>query len=329
VLLAVIATPGAALAQPHSPTAQELETARTLHKEGMDRRAKGDLRGAIEKLEAAHALGRTPVTGIDLARTYVMVGQIVEARETALSIARLPVADDETERSRKARSEAEVLAEELRPRIPTLLVHVTGLVQGEPFRLLIDDVPVPPAAVGELQKVDPGRHEMVLRAGEGAAAREVRGAAAVKEGESVEATLELPAPRSGTTAESTRKREADKPASAQGGLPVLAQIGLGTAIAGGLVGLISGTTAVAKRGVLTSECPNMMCDSGTPAARDLSTARSWALAADVSFGVGLAGAAIAVVSVLTTGRKSVTPQTGGASVSPWMGLGAAGVHGSF
>jgi hypothetical protein len=110
---------------------------------------------------------------------------------------------------------------------------------------------------------------------------------------------------------------------------VLAQIGLGTAIAGGLVGLVTGTTAVAKRGVLTGECQNDVCMAGSPGARDLDTALSWALAADISFGVGLAGAAIAVVSVLTTGRRSATPPAGAVTASPWVGLGAAGVHGSF
>jgi hypothetical protein len=295
----------------------------------MDRRASGDLRGAIEKLEAAHALGRTPVTGMDLARTYAMVGQIVEARETALSVARMPVADDETERSRKARAEAEALAEELRPRIPTLLVHIEGLVQGEPFRLLIDDVAVPPAAVGQPQKVDPGRHEMVLRAGEGAAARQVRGAAQVKEGESIEATLALPAPPpAGPAGPPARRREGETSAGAQGGLPVLARIGLGTAIAGGLVGLVTGTTTLAKRVELTSECSGNTCFSGTQGARDLSTTRSWAIATDVSFGVGLAGAAVAIVSALTTGRKATPPRTEGA-VTPWLGPGAAGVHGTF
>jgi hypothetical protein len=325
-----MAHPGAAQAQPHTPTAGELETARLLHKEGMDRRAKGDLRGAIEKLEAAHALGRTPVTGIDLARTYEMVGQIVEARETALSIARLPVADDEGEKSRKARTEAEALAEELRPRIPTLLVHVAGLVQGEAFRLLVDDVAVPAAAVGELQKVDPGRHEMVLRAGEGAAAREAHGAAEVKEGESIEVTLTLPAPRpAGPAGPPVRKREAETPPPASGGMPVLARIGLGTAIAGGLVGLVTGTTTLAKRVELTSECRNNVCPAGTAGANDLSTTRDWAVATDVAFGVGLAGAALAVVSVLTTGRKSPPKSEASVSVTPWIGPGAAGVHGSF
>src|SRR5258708_1177786 len=113
-----------AYAQQHNASAQELETARTLYKEGKELRAKGDLPGALEKFQAAHALGNTPVTGIELARTYALVGQIVEARETCLYIARMPVAPDETEKSAEARADAAKLAEELRPRIPTLLVRV-------------------------------------------------------------------------------------------------------------------------------------------------------------------------------------------------------------
>src|SRR5580692_1619828 len=122
-------------AQAHVPTAQELETARSLYKEGKDLRAAGDLRGAIEKLRAAHALGNTPVTGIELARTYATAGKLVEAREVCLGIARTPVASDETEKSVDARAEAARLAEELRPRIATLVVDVTGLAAGEAAHL--------------------------------------------------------------------------------------------------------------------------------------------------------------------------------------------------
>src|SRR5260221_7276029 len=108
LVLALAVTFGSpmALAQSHTPTAQELETARSLYKEGKALRARGDLRGALEKLRAAHALGNTPVTGIELARTYATAGKLVDAREVCLGIARTAVASDETEKSAEARAEA-------------------------------------------------------------------------------------------------------------------------------------------------------------------------------------------------------------------------------
>ena len=61
------------------PTAEDLASARELFKEGRALREKGDLPKALEKLRAAHALGQTPITGLELARTYVLVGRLVEA----------------------------------------------------------------------------------------------------------------------------------------------------------------------------------------------------------------------------------------------------------
>src|SRR5258708_4039869 len=129
LVLALAVTLGSpvALAQSHTPTAQELETARSLYKEGKALRAGGDLGGALEKLRAAHALGNTPVPGIELARTLVTAGKLVEAREVCLGIARTSVAPDETDKSSEARADAAKLAEDLKARLATLVVDVAGL----------------------------------------------------------------------------------------------------------------------------------------------------------------------------------------------------------
>src|SRR5262245_49543355 len=47
-------------------TAQDIESARQLYNQGIALRDQGDLKGALEKFRAAHALGNTPVTGIEL-----------------------------------------------------------------------------------------------------------------------------------------------------------------------------------------------------------------------------------------------------------------------
>src|ERR1019366_10325032 len=143
--------------------------------EGKELRAAGDLPGAIGKLQAAHALGNTPVTGIELARTYATAGKLVEGREVALQVARIPVASDETEKSADARAEAAKLAEDLRPRIPTLTARVSGVGPDEVMHLSIDGAAVPDVAVREPQKVNPGKHEVVVRVGDGAAVGEARG----------------------------------------------------------------------------------------------------------------------------------------------------------
>ncbi|HEY8040359.1 MAG TPA: hypothetical protein VIF15_11225 [Polyangiaceae bacterium] len=327
--LALALAPTPAHAQPHTPTAQELETARTLYKEGKELRAQGNLKGALEKLQAAHALGNTPVTGIELARTYAMVGQIVEAREVCLYIARMPVASDETEKSVEARSDAAKLAEELRPRIPALVVKVNGLAEGDTAHLSIDGVTVPDAAFAEPLKVDPGKHLVSLRIGDGAAAREVHGEANVAEGQTGELTLTVP-PAPVVVPPPPPPPPPPQPAPAQPQpMPLLVKLGFGTAIAGSAVGLIAGLTALNKKGQLDSECGvSKVCSDGNGGLPDLDTAQAWATVSTVAFVVGGAGLVAGIVGLLT--EKDAAPaQQGRERVSPWLGLGAAGVHGRF
>jgi hypothetical protein len=330
--LAIGSTALGASAQPHTPTAQELETARNLYKEGKELRAKGDLPGAIEKLLAAHALGNTPVTGIELARTYALAGKLVEAREIALSVARLQVASDETEKSAEARTDAARLAAELRPRIPTLRVRVQGVASGEEGHLVIDAFEVPDAAIGEPLKVNPGHHAVVLRAGEGGTARESRGEVETAEGTSAEITLSVPPPPV------TPPPPEPPPAPVAHRNTLVVTLGFGAAIVGGAAGLFTGAAAISKKNQLSSECNGFQCGPENGGSSDLSTARTYATASTVAFGVAGAGLVVGLIGLLTSGSSAApapaTPHPAGTSdydarIAPWFGVGAAGVHGTF
>jgi hypothetical protein len=169
LLAAALTAHGVARAQA-TPSPFDLETARALFKAGRELRAQGDLPGAIKKLQAAHAAGRTPITGIELARTYAMTGRLVEAREVALDVGRIAIAADETERSAEARREALALAEELRDRIPALTIQV--LHAPEDARVSLDGEQLSPALVGQPMRVNPTSHVVVVRAASGVEARE-------------------------------------------------------------------------------------------------------------------------------------------------------------
>jgi hypothetical protein len=314
-----------AFAQAATPTAQELETARSLYKEGKELRARGDLRGALEKLLAAHALGNTPVTGIELARTYVLTGQIVEAREVCLYIARIPTASDETEKSVEARTEAARLAEELRPRIPTLHVKIDGLPRDETAHLSVDGVGVPDVALTEPLKVDPGKHTVVVRVGEGAASREARGEGVVAEGQAGEVSLTVPPPRAVVVPVGPAP-EAPPPHVSPVG-PVLVKVGFGVAVASAVVVAIAGGEAISKSNKLSGECKNEQCDVLHGGTADLKSAESWATVANVAFAVTAAGAVVGLIGLWRS--RPTTATVGGASVSPWFGVGAAGLDGRF
>jgi len=335
--LAVLVPAGAVAQQPpHEPTAQELETARSLYKEGKELRAAGDLSGAIEKLQAAHALGKTPVTGIELARAFEAAGKLVEAREVALSIAHIPVASDEREKSAEARVDAAKLADDLRARIPTLRAKVTGLAPGEPAHLAIDGIGVPDVALAEPQKVDPGKHLLVLHAGEAATARDVNAEVSVVEGRSVEVLLEVPPPSSPEPTPPPAAQPAGTPvqsvpAPAEGphrSMPMLSKVGFGVAAGGAAVGLITGFMALMSKDALSTECNSQQeCTKGTPGASNLEAARTSATISTVAFSVAGVGLAAGIIGLLTDRPSSAPPAS--ARIAPWLGPGAAGIHGSF
>jgi hypothetical protein len=183
-LMAIVA-PRLACAQEAS--AVNIAQARELLNRGLATRSKGDARGALGDLKAANALGHTPITGLELGRTYMDLGMLVEAREAFLSIARLPVRPEETARSRAARAEGDSLAEQLRARIPALLVKVTG-VPLDSVAVTIDGAIVPGEALAAPRLVDPGTHTVSARSTTGGTAETT---VDLKEGESSDVELKI------------------------------------------------------------------------------------------------------------------------------------------
>ncbi len=301
------------------PSAADLETARTLFKEGKEKRAAGDLRGALETLKAAHALGQTPITALELARTHVLLGQLVEARELALGVARMPVQSDETARSAAARADAAKLAEELRPRIPTLVVRLVGDASGA--TVAIDGVALPAAARDQPRKVNPGEHTVsAVRAGDPEVTRKV----AVGEAETREVALELLAPAPPRIAVAPRPAPAPvapAPAPAPRRTSALVPIGLSATAVGVLVGAVTGISALSTASDLRATCPGYQCG---PSEHDaLARGRTMGNIATVSFGVAAVGLVVATVGFYTPREPKA------ASVTPYVGLGGAGIHGAF
>ena len=176
--------PGAARA---APSAVDVAQARELLNMGLELRGKGDVAASLEKLKAAYALVRTPITGLELGRTYMMVGNLVEARETFLSNARIAERSEETARSKAARKESEELAEQLRTRIPSLSVKITG-VPSDTVAVTIDGASVPNEALAAPRLVDPGSHTVVARSTTGGVAETT---VELKEGETRDVELKI------------------------------------------------------------------------------------------------------------------------------------------
>ena len=111
-------------------------------------------------------------------------------------------------------------------------------------------------------------------------------------------------------------------------MPVLAKVGFGVGVAGAVLGLYAGFTALGRKNQLASECnAARQCDASNDGASDLDAAHTWATVSTVSFIVAGAGAVTGLAALLVA--PSHEPAPAAASVRPWVGPGMAGVHGRF
>ena len=182
VALAAMLLANVAAAQ---PSADEIAAARALLRTADELRAKKDFAGALERYRKAHDVVRSPVTGLELARAHVDVGQLVAARATALSVVDMPVSASETEVGKNARSACATLVKELDARTPSVTVHVTG-ADAATATITLDG-----AALRETtdrpQRVDPGHHVIVAETQSAHARADID----VREGETKDVSLAL------------------------------------------------------------------------------------------------------------------------------------------
>jgi len=298
-----------------APSAADLASARELYKEGKELRAAGDPAGALEKLKAAHALGQTPVTGVELGKTHVQLGQLLEAREVFLGVGRMAVQPDETEKSAAAREECAQLADELKPRIPSLTVKVNGVPPGVVPVMTVDGAAVPAVAMATQRRLNPGPHEVVVKAGDGP---ESRTSVDLKEGEDREISVGVayvpPAP-SGPPPQREETR-----------LHPLVFIGGGVAGAGLIVGGITGAIALSKGHAVSDACNGTRCPES--AKSDYDTGRTMGTISTIAFVAAGIGVGVGVYGLLSpvhvkTGAKTAV------RVTPVCAPGWAGLHGSF
>jgi hypothetical protein len=298
--------------------------ARELFVQAGELRDHGELRGALAKFEAAHVLAVNPITTFELARTYATLGMLVEARDAYASIARLPPQADETERASEARRDGPMAADELRRRIPTLSIKIA--VPADALSVTLDDQPVPAASLVEPRAVDPGTHHLVATGAGGARAEQT---ITVSEGESREVKLGvMPAAAPTPAAGLEPKAWAPPPApDARGNhLGPFAYAGFGVGATGFVVGTILAGATLSKASSISVDCGTTACVQGakdaTHSARDLGTA------AVVSYTLAAAGVGVGVADILLY-KPGPSATASEHALRAWIGVGAAGLRGSF
>jgi hypothetical protein len=146
---------------PTLPSEEQVNAARGLYREARELEREGKLKEALEKAQASFSTAATPVTALQVARLLAELQRLIEARNTARSVALLPVSPRETDKGRDARQQAAALADALDARIPKIAVgeRPAGM------DVLLDGKRLPTDAMA-WQGVDPGAHALELRMGE-------------------------------------------------------------------------------------------------------------------------------------------------------------------
>lgn len=344
-LAALLAAPGA-----HAQvSAADRETAQSMMQEGRDLRDKGDLKGALQRFKSADDIMHVPTTSLEVAKAQVALGQLVEALDTIAAIRKSPQAADDPAPFKDARVKADELDAQVEGKVPALNITVTGAGEGENPAISIDGVSVPAAAAGLPRKVDPGHHVVTARAMNGQAKEEVD----VTEGEKKDVALVLTTGGSGETAGGDNQPAEGGPETPHNVVHSPGPLTWGGIAVGGLglvVGGVTGIMTLGKASSVKTECPTMKCTS-QQGINDLNSGNSLATVSTIGFAVAGAGAVVAVVSLIighkgseaapasappadpdaAPGEAPATPPATESHlhVSPWVGIGSAGVLGTF
>jgi hypothetical protein len=298
------------------PSAGDLATARSALKEGLALREKGDLLGALGRFTTAHDLVPTPVTAFELGKTHLLMGHVLQAHELFIKIGRLPPALEESQRSATAREEASRLAVDLEPRIPTLRIHLK-LPPDATAVVRIDDDPIAISTPVTPRAVEPGKHVIVARAGDGP---EERVTMEIGEGETKDVDL----------APQWVKPKTPVAATVSGGQIVylrqtnpLVFVGFtASSVALTLTGVASvlafNAAGRAHDRCSSDYCPQYVRDS------DITQMRTWLVVTAIAGAATIGFFSLAVLSISKPVNEKVT-----AGVRPYVGPTSAGMVGTF
>ncbi len=309
-------------------TQMERDAARAAMDEGFARREAGDTRGSLKAFERADGIMHVPTTGLEVARGQAASGLLLEARETALRVGKIPVRPGESPLFERARRDAEALAMDLVARTPSLTIALAHAPKGDPVELTLDHAVAAPDAP---RKVNPGKHIVRARA------RGVDRSLDVDLGERDARTVTIDM----TPPESPHDTAPGRGKAAEGGLganKVLLYGGGGLAATGVIVGSVTGIMALGAVSDARKSCVGNVCPRDA-AEKDVDRARTLGTVSTIGFVAAGVGAAAVLASFLMPRSADGTARAGAArehdgergavTVEPVLGLGVVGARGTF
>ena len=308
VLLAALAVPGPAAAQPAG--AKSLAAARQAFKEGEEAEAQGDLAIALDKFKAAVAIKETPQLHVRIGAVQEKLGRLVDA--LASYQRGLAKASGTASVTKIAREQID----SLRARIPKVTVVMTS--PPPDLVVTIDGVPFSPSSFGTPVPVDPGTHRLHAQAPK-FIDRDQTFTAAERSSPRIELSL---LPGGDTTA--TPAPPADSGPSKVPGA-ILVGVGGAALVAG--IGMLA--ASYVKDGTVNSQCggsARMGCPLGMQSQIDseISTINALRGGSIPLLIAGAAGVAVGAYFLARSPAPAAPPATG-AWVVPAIGPGMAGL----
>lgn len=313
------------VAHAQSSDAQRKAAAEALFDEGKALLLKGEFAEACVRLEQSQDIDPGVGTLLYLGECYLRTGRLASAWAIFREAASAARASGQAERARIG----DERARELRPQL-SQIAFLVPTPRPEGYELLIDGHLVSTALYGVFFPVDAGRHQVVARApghdtwslvvdvGGDAQRQTVQVAplapAQLSRAVSVEPAMPPPtAPATGTS---------------DGARWVAYGLGAGGVLALG-AGVVFGLKANDKEGEADRFCGADAC--WDPRGAELNeSARDWALAANVSYGIGVAAlAAGAIVYFTSGGARRESPSASADELTVVLGARQVGVRGTF
>jgi hypothetical protein len=316
LVLALLLSAAPALAE---PTAEDRATARALAAEGYTALKSQNYELAVDRFQRAEALVHAPTLLVDLARSLVGLGRLVEAHENYQLVIREGPSETVPWSWQKAYENAVKEDAALEPRLAWITIEVYG--HDNPT-VKIDGKEIASAAVGVKRAIDPGRRTIVVEApGLLSAEKTVD----LPEGSSAKMAmtlLEEDAPPQAPQVEIVTA--APEPKAGKSKVPMMIAFGVGAA---GLVASgVTGALMLNERSQLKDQC-NTQRRCPSSAEDDLSNYRTFGTISAIALGVGVAGAATGVTLLFLDKKKERPP--GELALTPLIAPGFVGVDGSF
>jgi hypothetical protein len=329
VALAMPAAAGAQAPLPDQPTQSARDAARAMAEKGYELYEAGQYEEAMVHFRRAEERFHASPHLLFIARSYVKLGKLVQGRDAYAEVIAEKLANYAPDAFRQAQADARRELGELRSRIPTIRLVVVG-AEPESVRVTIDGAEVPNSRRQEPLAVDPGAHTIVAtRAGAPPITRSltlIEGAA-----ESVELGFATAPPSAAAPPPEDPRPQASL-------VPAIIAFSVGgVALA---VGAVTGSMSLSKVSDIEDSCPDApsgdtkICDPKYRSEAD--EARTLGTVSTVGFVLGGVGVAAGVVLLFITGdsRDPAAPSAArGAraapTVRPLLGLGSAGLAGSF